>query len=69
MKVGDFSFTHHGMREAEVTSVDVVASGSGLDAKACEVQDKPVVGGFATEQLDRATGICVLWTRSCFSSS
>lgn len=49
----------HGMCEAKATSADVVASGCGLEAKACEVQDKAVLGGFAREQLDRAASICV----------
>lgn len=51
----------HGMCEAKATRADVVASGSVLDAKACEVQDKAVMGGFAREQLDRAASI---WKRS-----
>lgn len=49
----------HGMCEAKATSADVDASGSGLDAKVCEVQNKAVLGGFVREQLDRAASICV----------
>lgn len=59
----------HGMCEAKATRADVTASGSVLDAKACEVQDKAVMGGFAREQLDRAASICVPLEGECVSSS
>lgn len=59
-----------GMCEAKIISVDVVISGSGLDAKACGVQDKALVRGFPQKKLDRRPQTSVsIWQRSCFDYS
>lgn len=58
----------HGICKAKV-SVAVIASGVGLEEKACEIQDKAVVRrvrGFAEEQMNKAVSICIHLPKELF---
>lgn len=48
----------HGIHEAEVTGIDFVISGSGLDANAWEVHDKAGVGLYWRITRQRSASVC-----------